>query len=83
VADTGHGVAAEDLPRAFERFFLFDRYRSERAVGTGLGLAIVKDLAEAMGGSVQVTSAPGRGSMFTLLLPPVHTPAPVTPTPSS
>ena len=37
VRDTGPGLAAEDLPRAFERFYLYDRYRSERAVGSGLG----------------------------------------------
>ena len=50
VRDTGPGLAAEDLPRAFERFYLYDRYRSERAVGSGLGLAIVKELVRAMGG---------------------------------
>ena len=51
--DTGPGLAAEDLPRAFERFYLYDRYRSERAVGSGLGLAIVKELTAAMGGGVR------------------------------
>ena len=50
--DTGPGLAAEDLPRAFERFYLYDRYRTERAVGSGLGLAIVKELTAAMGGEV-------------------------------
>jgi signal transduction histidine kinase len=39
VSDSGPGLAAEDIPRAFERFYLHDRYRSERAVGSGLGLA--------------------------------------------
>ena len=42
VADTGPGIEPADLPRAFERFFLYRRYGAERAVGTGLGLAIVK-----------------------------------------
>jgi signal transduction histidine kinase len=69
VADTGPGLAAEELPRAFERFFLYSRYAQNRAVGTGLGLAIVKELAEAMGGTVTVESAPGRGTSFVVGLP--------------
>ena len=61
---------ADDLPRAFERFYLYDRYgRERRAVGTGLGLAIVKELTEAMGGSVAVESAVGRGTTFVVRLP--------------
>src|SRR5262249_18766485 len=51
VADTGPGLAPDELHRAFERFFLYERHRANRAVGTGLGLAIVKELSEAMGGS--------------------------------
>jgi two-component system, OmpR family, sensor kinase len=69
VQDTGPGLAAEDLPRAFERFYLYDRYRSERVVGTGLGLAVVHALASAMGGSVAAANAPGGGAEFTLMLP--------------
>jgi signal transduction histidine kinase len=69
VTDTGPGLAAEDLPRAFERFFLHGRYSANRGVGTGLGLAIVKELTEAMGGSVTVTSAVGRGTTFVVRLP--------------
>jgi two-component system sensor histidine kinase BaeS len=78
VADTGPGIAAGELPRAFERFFLYSRYAEHRAVGTGLGLAIVKELTEAMGGSVTVESAPGVGTTFTLALPaaPVAQPSP-------
>src|SRR5262249_49538974 len=52
VADTGPGLDNEDLGHAFDRFYLYDRYRSERRVGTGLGLAIVKELTETMGGRV-------------------------------
>ena len=65
--DTGPGLAAEDLPRAFERFYLYDRYRSERAVGSGLGLAIVKELTAAMGGERDRADAdaPGGGAEFT------------------
>jgi two-component system sensor histidine kinase BaeS len=75
VSDTGPGIAPEELPRAFERFFLYSRYASNRAVGTGLGLAIVKELTEAMNGTVTVESEPGRGTTFTVALPkgPVNT----------
>ena len=78
VADTGPGLAPEDLPRAFERFFLHSRHGTNRAVGTGLGLAIVKQLTEAMEGTVTVQSAPGRGTRFVVSLPaaPVEEPAP-------
>jgi two-component system sensor histidine kinase BaeS len=69
VEDTGPGLKAEELPHAFERFYLTTRYRGERPVGTGLGLAIVKQLVEGMGGRVQVTSAPGSPTRFTLRLP--------------
>jgi two-component system sensor histidine kinase BaeS len=69
VADTGPGLAADELPRAFERFFLYERYGENRAVGTGLGLAIVKQLTEAMGGTVSVESVPGRGTSFVVSLP--------------
>jgi signal transduction histidine kinase len=69
VADTGPGLATEDLPRAFERFFLHDRYGTNRAVGTGLGLAIVKELTEAMEGSVTEESTVGRGTTFVVRLP--------------
>ncbi len=70
VVDTGPGLAAADLERAFERFYLWDRYGADRPVGTGLGLAIVAELAAAMGGRVSVESTPGLGSTFTLFLQP-------------
>jgi signal transduction histidine kinase len=69
VADTGPGLAVEDLPRAFERFYLHGRYATNRAVGTGLGLAIVKELIEAMNGSVTVESTVGHGTTFVVSLP--------------
>jgi two-component system, OmpR family, sensor kinase len=68
VRDSGPGLAAEDIPRAFERFYLHDRYRSERPVGSGLGLAIVEQLVSAMGGTVQAAAAPGGGAVFTIRL---------------
>jgi two-component system sensor histidine kinase BaeS len=65
VADTGRGLPEDDLPHAFERFYLYDKAsRVGRVVGTGLGLAIVKELTEAMGGSVAVRSEPGVGTTF-------------------
>jgi two-component system sensor histidine kinase BaeS len=72
VKDTGPGLAADELPHAFERFYLYERHRRNRPVGTGLGLAIVKELSEAMNGSVTVRSAPGEGAAFILDLPLVQ-----------
>jgi two-component system sensor histidine kinase BaeS len=69
VRDTGPGLAAADLPRAFERFYLHRRYRSERSLGSGLGLAIVRELVVAMGGSVEASGAAGGGAEFVLRLP--------------
>jgi signal transduction histidine kinase len=68
VEDTGPGLAESDTERAFERFYLHERYGLERQVGTGLGLAIVKELTLAMGGSVDVESSPGRLTVFTVRL---------------
>jgi two-component system phosphate regulon sensor histidine kinase PhoR len=69
VRDQGHGIAAEHLPRLFERFYRVDKARSRQSGGTGLGLAIVKHIAQAHGGSVGVESAVGAGSTFTISLP--------------
>ena len=74
MVDNGPGLAADDLGRAFERFYLWDRYGADRPVGTGLGLAIVAELADAMGGRVTVESTPGAGSTFTLVLDPASLP---------
>ena len=68
VEDTGPGLAEADTERAFERFYLHERYGLERQVGTGLGLAIVKELALAMGGDVEVESRPGTLTVFTVRL---------------
>ncbi len=77
VEDTGPGLAPEEREHAFERFYLHERYGRERPVGTGLGLAIVKELIVAMGGSVEVTSEPGRLTAFTVrLATPAREPAP-------
>ena len=66
VTDTGAGIAPEHLTRVFERFYRVD---DRRGVGTGLGLPIVKHLVEAHGGSVQLDSAPGRGTRVAIRLP--------------
>lgn len=68
ISDTGIGIAEEDLPRVFERFFKADKSRGARP-GNGLGLAIVKRIVEMHGGSVHVSSQLGKGSVFTVWLP--------------
>ena len=64
VADTGIGIAPEELPRVFERFYRTDASRSRASGGFGLGLAIARDLVQAMGGTLSVESTPGAGSTF-------------------
>jgi two-component system phosphate regulon sensor histidine kinase PhoR len=68
VQDTGIGIAERDQDRVFERFFRVDKARTD-AGSTGLGLSIVKHLAQALGGSVSLESAPGQGSTFRVGLP--------------
>lgn len=75
VSDSGVGIPSQDLPRIFERFYRVDKARSRQVGGTGLGLSIVKHVVERMNGSVQVESQLGKGSTFTLLLPPATRPA--------
>ena len=67
VADTGVGIAKEDLGRIFDRFYRADPSRSRQ--GFGLGLAIAAQIAHASGGSIGVESEPGKGSRFTVDLP--------------
>lgn len=69
VQDRGVGIAAEHLPRLFERFYRVDEARSRDAGGTGLGLAIVKHVVAAHKGRVSVDSSPGKGSSFRIHLP--------------
>ncbi|HJU42083.1 MAG TPA: ATP-binding protein [Vicinamibacterales bacterium] len=68
VADTGHGIAPDDLPRVFERFYRVDRSRTGPG-GTGLGLSIVKHLAQVLGGEATASNQPGGGALFTVTLP--------------
>ncbi|MDY7108746.1 MAG: ATP-binding protein [Planctomycetota bacterium] len=69
VSDQGPGIAAEHLPRLFERFYRVDRARSRELGGTGLGLAIVKHIALVHGGRTDVESRLGGGSTFKIILP--------------
>ena len=70
VADSGIGLAAEQLPHLFERFYRVDKSRSRAAGGSGIGLTIAKAIVEAMGGRIWAESpGPGQGSVFSFTLP--------------
>jgi heavy metal sensor kinase len=69
ISDTGVGIPAESVPHVFERFYRVEKARSRIDGGSGLGLAIARWVAEAHKGSIELTSSPGQGSRFTVLLP--------------
>ncbi|SHG48257.1 two-component system, OmpR family, phosphate regulon sensor histidine kinase PhoR [Thermosyntropha lipolytica DSM 11003] len=69
VSDEGEGIPENEIPRVFERFYRVDKARSRKTGGTGLGLAIVKHLVENHKGEIRVESKPGKGSVFTVVLP--------------
>ncbi len=69
IIDTGVGIAAEDLPKVFERFWRADPSRDASTGGSGIGLAITKRLVELHGGKIEVESTLGSGSMFRFSLP--------------
>jgi len=72
VQDTGEGIAPQDLPHVFERFYRSDQSRArdaEESVGAGVGLTVSRHLVEAMGGTIQVTSTEGEGTTLTVVLP--------------
>ena len=69
VADTGIGIAQEDLPRLFEEFYRTEQAKSFAQYGTGLGLSIVKEIVEEHGGGISVDSELGKGTRFTFRLP--------------
>jgi signal transduction histidine kinase len=70
VADSGDGIAAENLPHVFDRFYRADTARDRGHGGSGIGLSIARALVEAHRGRIAAASAgPGRGSTFTVRLP--------------
>lgn len=69
VADEGSGIPEEHLPHIFERFYRVDKSRSRAHGGAGLGLSIVQSLIEAHGGTIDVSSEPGRKTAFIITLP--------------
>jgi len=76
VTDEGPGIAPEDQPHVFDRFWRADKGRSRADGGTGLGLAIVRQIAESHGGEVRLQSKVGVGSSFVIWLPVTPTPDP-------
>ena len=69
IQDTGAGIAPDDLPRIFDRFYRGDASRGQQTGESGLGLAIAKSLVELHGGTITASSAPGAGTTFTIELP--------------
>jgi signal transduction histidine kinase/ActR/RegA family two-component response regulator len=69
VEDTGIGIEPELMPRLFERFTQADGSAARRHGGSGLGLAITREVVQRLGGHIEATSKPGRGSCFTVTLP--------------
>ena len=67
VQDTGPGIAEEEQPKIFQRFYRGTAYREQE--GVGIGLYLVRQIAEGHGGFVKVRSQPGQGSTFSLYLP--------------
>jgi signal transduction histidine kinase len=71
VSDTGVGIATEDLPKIFDKFYRVKHPQTRQVIGTGLGLSIVRGIIEEHRGSVEVQSKPGVGTTFKVLLPTI------------
>jgi signal transduction histidine kinase len=72
VQDTGAGIAPDDLPRIFDRFYRGDASRGQQTGESGLGLAIAKSIVELHGGTITAANALGAGTTFTIVLPVTH-----------
>jgi PAS domain S-box-containing protein len=79
ISDTGIGIAADDLPYIFDRFYRADKSRNTQTGGMGLGLAIVKRIVEAHHGCIEVESKPGRGTTFRIFVPIAGVSTPTSP----
>ena len=71
ISDPGIGIAPEELPKIFDKFYRIKHPKTRQVVGTGLGLSLVKNIVDAHRGSIDVESTPGRGTTFRVLLPVV------------
>jgi signal transduction histidine kinase len=69
VQDTGMGIAPDDIPHLFERFYRGERAGQTKIAGSGLGLSIVKEIVDLHSGDIQVESQVGKGTTFTVTLP--------------
>lgn len=69
VSDEGIGIAEEELDKIFDRFYRVEKSRNSAIAGSGLGLSITKLMVEEFGGTITVSSTPGKGSIFTVKLP--------------
>jgi signal transduction histidine kinase len=69
VTDRGVGIDSREQKRIFEKFYRVPMLENERIVGTGLGLTLVSHIVKAQGGNIEVESAPGKGSTFSIYLP--------------
>jgi two-component system phosphate regulon sensor histidine kinase PhoR len=73
VSDTGVGIPGEELPKIFDKFYRVKHPKTRHITGTGLGLSLVKGIVEAYHGSIGVESVPGKGTIFTIILPAMKT----------